>query len=140
MKVRENPSLRSLNTFGLDATARLLLEIETEEDLLTAPALDPDRDLVLGGGSNVVLVDDVPGTIFLNRIRGIEAVGERPAVTAETPSGASTVIENRRSATAKEGYHPAPESRKVPFSPTMPVTPNPGLSVLAGNSGALSRK
>ncbi|MEJ2384918.1 MAG: UDP-N-acetylmuramate dehydrogenase [Xanthomonadales bacterium] len=76
MKVRENPSLRSLNTFGLDATARLLLEIETEEDLLTAPALDPDRDLVLGGGSNVVLVDDVPGTIFLNRIRGIEAVGE----------------------------------------------------------------
>jgi UDP-N-acetylmuramate dehydrogenase len=76
MKVRENPSLRPLNTFGLDATARLLLEIETEEDLLAAPALDPQRDLVLGGGSNVVLVDDVPGCVFLNRIHGIDAVGE----------------------------------------------------------------
>jgi UDP-N-acetylmuramate dehydrogenase len=76
MKVRENPSLRNLNTFGLDASAGLLLEIESEEDLLAAPALDPARDLVLGGGSNVVLVDDVPGTVFLNRIRGIDVVGE----------------------------------------------------------------
>ena len=76
MKVRENPSLRNLNTFGLDASAGLLLEIESEEDLLAAPALDPERDLVLGGGSNVVLVNDVPGTVFLNRIRGIAIVGE----------------------------------------------------------------
>jgi len=76
MKVRETPSLKSLNTFGLDATAALLLEIETEEDLLKAPALDPTRDLVIGGGSNVVLVDDVPGSVFLNRIRGRAVIGE----------------------------------------------------------------
>jgi len=76
MKAREHPSLRSLNTFGLDATAALLLEIESEEDVLGLPPLDSRRDLVLGGGSNVVLVDDVPGTVFLNRIRGIDVVGE----------------------------------------------------------------
>ena len=74
MKVRENPSLQSLNTFGLDATAGLLVEIESEEDLLDLPALDPERDLVLGGGSNVVLVDTVPGTVFLNRVRGIAVI------------------------------------------------------------------
>jgi len=76
MKVRERASLRSLNTFGLDATAGLLLEIENEEDLLDAPAFDPRRDLVLGGGSNVVLVGDVPGTVYLDRLRGIAVVGE----------------------------------------------------------------
>lgn len=74
MKVRENPSLQSLNTFGLDATAGLLVEIESEEDLLDLPALDPGRDLVLGGGSNVVLVENVPGTVFLNRVRGIAVI------------------------------------------------------------------
>jgi len=77
MKVRERPSLRSLNTFGLDATAGLFLEIDSEEDLLDAPALDPRRDLVLGGGSNVVLVDNVPGAVFLNRLRGIAVVEEQ---------------------------------------------------------------
>ena len=29
-----------------------------------------ERDLVLGGGSNVLLVEDVPGTVYLNRLRG----------------------------------------------------------------------
>ena len=70
MKVLERPSLKSLNTFGVDATAGLLLTIQIEEDLLSLPAFDPHRDFVLGGGSNVLFVNDVPGTVFLNRISG----------------------------------------------------------------------
>lgn len=70
MKVLERASLKSLNTFGVDATASLLLRIETEEDLLSLPAFDPQRDFILGGGSNVLFVSDVPGTVFLNRISG----------------------------------------------------------------------
>lgn len=76
MKARQNPSLGRLNTFGLEARAALLLELESEEDLLSAPAFDPSRDLVLGGGSNVVLASDVPGTVFLNRIGGIDILDE----------------------------------------------------------------
>lgn len=76
MKVVENPSLADLNTFGLAAKAGLLLEIENEEDILHMPVLDPVRDLVLGGGSNILLVDDVPGTVLLNRIRGISIIEE----------------------------------------------------------------
>jgi len=74
MKVLERPSLRSLNTFGVEASASLLLIIETEEDLLSLPTFDPHRDIVLGGGSNVLFVSDVPGTVFLNRISGKEII------------------------------------------------------------------
>jgi UDP-N-acetylmuramate dehydrogenase len=76
MKVLERPSLKSLNTFGVEASAGLLLTIETEEDLLSLPAFDPHRDLVLGGGSNVLFVSNVPGTVFLNRITGKEIISE----------------------------------------------------------------
>ena len=76
MKVRENPSLRGLNTFGIKASASLGIDIETEEDLLTIPAFNPGKDLVLGGGSNIILVDNIPGTVYLNRIKGIDVVGD----------------------------------------------------------------
>lgn len=76
MKVRQNPSLTGLNTFGLDATASLLYEIESEEDLLALPVFDRGRDCVLGGGSNVVFVSDIPGAVYLNRIKGIDVVSE----------------------------------------------------------------
>ena len=76
MKVLERPSLKSLNTFGVDATAGLLLTIQIEEDLLSLPAFDPHRDFVLGGGSNVLFVNDVPGTVFLNRISGKDIISE----------------------------------------------------------------
>jgi UDP-N-acetylmuramate dehydrogenase len=70
MKVSENPSLKALNTLGVEARAGLLLTLESEEDLLDAPGFSPATDLILGGGSNLLLVSDVPGTVFLNRIRG----------------------------------------------------------------------
>ena len=76
MKVREQPSLRALNTFGVCARASLLIEVESEEDVVSLPQLDPQMDFVLGGGSNVLFVTDVPGTVFLNRIAGIEVIEE----------------------------------------------------------------
>jgi UDP-N-acetylmuramate dehydrogenase len=76
MKVLERTSLKSLNTFGVEVSAGLLLTIETEEDLLSLPAFDPRKDIVLGGGSNVLFVSDIPGTVFLNRIAGKDIVRE----------------------------------------------------------------
>ncbi len=77
MKVYERPSLKALNTFGLDATATLRIDIESEEDLLALPHFEPATDLVLGGGSNVVLASDVPGTVFVNKVRGIALLDEQ---------------------------------------------------------------
>ncbi len=70
MKVVERPSLKGMNSFGVEASAGLLITIESEEDVLSLPAFNPTRDLVLGGGSNVVFASDVPGTVFHNRILG----------------------------------------------------------------------
>jgi UDP-N-acetylmuramate dehydrogenase len=74
MRVVERPSLKALNSFGIEASAALLLAIESEEDVLALPAFDPARDFVLGGGSNVVFATDVPGTVYHNCIRGLAIV------------------------------------------------------------------
>jgi UDP-N-acetylmuramate dehydrogenase len=76
MKARRNASLKLFNTLGIEASAGTLLEIEDAGDLPTAPQFDARKDFVLGGGSNVVLASDVPGTVFLNRIRGRQIIDE----------------------------------------------------------------
>jgi len=70
MKVTEHPSLKALNSFGVEASAGLLITLENEEDLLSLPSYNPNRDLILGGGSNVLFTSDVPGTVLLNTIAG----------------------------------------------------------------------
>jgi len=62
-------SLRGLNTLGVAARAGRLVELEHVEQLETT-RFDPERDLVLGGGSNVLLAGDMPGAVLLNRLRG----------------------------------------------------------------------
>ncbi len=68
----ENASLRELNTFHVQARAERLLELHAAAALPDALALLERTGgplLVLGSGSNVLLVDDVPGTVlvFTNR-------------------------------------------------------------------------
>jgi len=77
MKASPNPSLRTLNTFGVEASAGFLVTLECEEDLLSLPSFDPAADLLLGGGSNILFASDVPGTVIHNRISGRQIVGSR---------------------------------------------------------------
>ena len=72
MKELRHVSLRPLTTFGVDATARRLVQLESMQDItaLTGGSFSPERDLVLGGGSNILFTADVGGTVFLNRIKG----------------------------------------------------------------------
>ena len=63
MKVTERPALKAFNTFGVEASAGLLITLENEEDLLSLPTFDPRRDIVLGGGSNIMFASDVPGSV-----------------------------------------------------------------------------
>ncbi len=87
MRVRQHPSLKAFNTFGVEAAAGSMLILEQEEDLLSLPPFDPDRDLVLGGGSNILLVGDVPGTVWHNRLTG-KAIVERADGHAWVEAGA----------------------------------------------------
>mgnify|MGYP001820121426 FL=1 len=78
MKITERPSLKALNSFGVEAAARLLIQLDSEEDVLSMPPFDPAKDLLLGGGSNVLITSDVPGTVWLNRITGRNIVDSNP--------------------------------------------------------------
>lgn len=62
-------SLKALNTLGVSAHATHITEL-TDAQQLPGQAFDPNTDLVLGEGSNVLIADDVPGTVLLNRLRG----------------------------------------------------------------------
>ncbi len=75
MKHHGDCSLRPFNTFGVNAAARALVEIESAADVEDV-LFDPATDLVLGGGSNVLFAGDVEGTVFLNRIRGRRVVAQ----------------------------------------------------------------
>ena len=54
MKIHESISLKPYNTFGIDLKAPLLIEAESEADILEALKLYPNLK-VLGGGSNILL-------------------------------------------------------------------------------------
>ena len=84
MQVLENISLRPYNTFAIDAKARYFGNIRSVEDLQHLPALVPIATgikprlplLVLGGGSNLLLMDDFEGLVLKIDIGGIEKVKE----------------------------------------------------------------
>jgi UDP-N-acetylmuramate dehydrogenase len=77
MRVSQNPSLASFSTFGVPATAGRMITLETEEDLLSLPTFSPEHDLILGGGSNILFVSDVPGTVIHNRLSGKQILEAR---------------------------------------------------------------
>jgi UDP-N-acetylmuramate dehydrogenase len=78
MAWKESISLKSYNTFGIDVSAAHLGEAQDMEQLAALIGEVPDRKqlLVLGGGSNVLLTQDIDRWVLLNRLGGIEQVRE----------------------------------------------------------------
>jgi len=77
--IKENISLRGLNTFGLDVQARYFVEVQRLEDvtrLRSSPAFTQQPRLVLGGGSNILFTRDFPGLVIRNVIPGKRVVEE----------------------------------------------------------------
>jgi UDP-N-acetylmuramate dehydrogenase len=75
LQIQENVSLKNFNTFGVEAMARYFVEINHEDELAEL-FMDPkwlqERRLVLGGGSNVLLINDFDGLVIRMNIRGFE--------------------------------------------------------------------
>ncbi|MBS1529160.1 MAG: UDP-N-acetylmuramate dehydrogenase [Bacteroidetes bacterium] len=75
LQIQENVSLKNFNTFGIDVSAKYFVEICHEDDLAEL-FMDPQwqhvKRLVMGGGSNMLLVNDFDGLIIRINIRGIE--------------------------------------------------------------------
>ncbi|HEX8612159.1 MAG TPA: UDP-N-acetylmuramate dehydrogenase [Telluria sp.] len=75
-------SLRSVNTFGIDARARAYLRVTQAGQLaqvMADPVLCAMPRLLLGGGSNIVLTGDFDGLVLHMAIEGRELVGDAPA-------------------------------------------------------------
>ena len=77
--LQRNVSLKAYNTFGIDAKAKLFRTISSErqlEEFLMDNAHELPQILILGGGSNMLLVSDVEGVVLKNDIKGISIVEE----------------------------------------------------------------
>lgn len=73
--IQSNISLKPFNSFGIDVKAKEFVVIESTsqmQDLI--PRIQNQPYLIVGGGSNVLFVNDFQGLVILNQIRGKELV------------------------------------------------------------------
>ncbi len=78
------------NTFGIHASCKRFVEIDTAEEAAAFfPSLhDTDLPLlIIGGGSNLLLTADFPGTVVRSAIKGISAEGRDGKVWLRCGSG-----------------------------------------------------
>ncbi len=70
-------SLLSHNTFGIEATANQFVEFSSVDDIVGFLGESYDgRSFVIGGGSNLLFVNDYNGTILHSAIMGMQVVEE----------------------------------------------------------------
>lgn len=79
MQILNNISLKSFNTFRINANAKYFAELITEDDVLSFLSTHhPDEDpvLILGGGSNILFSKDFEGTVVKISTKGIKLIEE----------------------------------------------------------------
>jgi len=90
LQIQQNVSLKNFNTFGVEANARYFVEINHEDDLVEL-FMDPQwhqmQQLVLGGGSNMLLLGDFEGLVIRMNIRGFEHRIKHEEVFVEAGAG-----------------------------------------------------
>lgn len=91
LAVREDVCLRSFNTLGVEARARLFAEARSDAEVHAALRLADARRLplqVLGGGSNLLLTRDIDALVLHMASRGIRILDEQDArVIVEAEAG-----------------------------------------------------
>lgn len=77
MIVQEDFSLKKYNTFGIEAKAKYFCEVKSVDDLEKALSLKGYPDLfILGGGSNMLITQDLNYLVLYINLKGIETVWE----------------------------------------------------------------
>jgi len=84
MKVQQSTSLLPYNTFGIDAKAQFFASFSNIEELKTLLEYKKHQSslnktlplMILGGGSNILLTNDVEGLVLKNELKGIELLNE----------------------------------------------------------------
>jgi UDP-N-acetylmuramate dehydrogenase len=81
VQIHSNFSLQKLNSFGFSSYAEFYTSVANEHEVLEAIAFATEKQLpwrILGGGSNVVLEDHLPGLTIQMEILGKKLVNESP--------------------------------------------------------------
>ncbi|WP_339653345.1 UDP-N-acetylmuramate dehydrogenase [uncultured Maribacter sp.] len=77
MIIHENFSLKNHNTFGIDTTAKYFVEINSLEELISIIGNnDYPRKIVIGGGSNILLTDNIDALFIHINLKGKSIVSE----------------------------------------------------------------
>lgn len=79
MEFQRNVSLLPFNTFGIDRSAKFFTTVQSESDVVAALKKAQSEDvpvIVLGGGSNILLTQDLDALILKIEIEGIEKIKE----------------------------------------------------------------
>lgn len=79
MIFQSNVSLKPYNTFGLNANAASYLAIDSVNQILEFIESKPNAHeaFILGGGSNILLVNNLRQTVLHNRLKGIEIISRQ---------------------------------------------------------------
>ena len=75
MTIRENCSLINRNTFGMDVKADHMVDWSTPEELKSILTDMEKPFLVIGGGSNLLFMNDFKGTILHSMVTSIDILG-----------------------------------------------------------------
>ncbi|MGQ0828420.1 MAG: UDP-N-acetylmuramate dehydrogenase [Bacteroidota bacterium] len=79
MTIHENYSLKKLNTFGIDVSARYFTElsgVDQVQEILSGPKFSKFQKLILGGGSNLLFTKSFDGIVLKNNLKGITVIKE----------------------------------------------------------------
>jgi UDP-N-acetylmuramate dehydrogenase len=81
MNIQQNISLKKLNTFGIDVSAKHFSSFSNTEELKELIAYNsslPNNQppFILGGGSNILFTKNIDGLVLKNEIKGIDLITE----------------------------------------------------------------
>lgn len=79
VNIQNQVDLKSFNTFGVQAKAKLMVEINNEDwfrRLMETQEYQRNEKLIMGGGSNLLFTKDFDGLVIKNNIKGIEKIAE----------------------------------------------------------------
>ena len=77
MEIQHNISLKSYNTFGIDVKAKHFISVTSINELLEVVKLETYSDIfILGGGSNMLLTQDINALVVHVNLKGIAIISD----------------------------------------------------------------
>ena len=118
LNIHKDYSLLGHNTFGIDARTAAFVEYSSEAELLEAARMLregalPSPWVHIGGGSNLLLTRDWPGTSLHSRITGCETVSENEDAV-EVRVGSGVVWDDFVEMCVERGWYGAEKLSAIP--------------------------